>query len=339
MGTFNVSQQAFLHVETYNTPGLEELGINGLLGLGFDLVRASPINLAVMQRDGRNATWGSSVLRNILSQDDLDANNFIALDLARGDDLEDVVGGSFSIGEYAEPWSAVAQAPKLYQYPRGGYRWSTLLEGITVGGTALNLSSALRDVPPGRLVTLLDTGDASAVLPQHLRNEVYSYIPGAVTFTQDGEQTSIIPCNTTTIVEFSFGGQRIPIHPLDLSYLSAPIMAGGQNYTACISSILGEELASQGFEVSLGDVFLRNVYSVFDFGDPNGTVAGQPYMQLLSQTDPANATAQVVPIRNRTMAGLPPEIEPAKLLEMLRAEDPTIHITTSSTVTLSMTSL
>jgi hypothetical protein len=57
-------------------------------------------------------------------------------------------------------------------------------------------------------------------------------------------------------------GQRIPIHPLDLSYLSASITAGGQNYTACIASIFGEELASQGFEVSLGDVFLRNVYSV-----------------------------------------------------------------------------
>ena len=38
--------------------------------------------------------------------------------------------------------------------------------------------------------------------------------------------------------------------------------------------------------------------------------------------------AQVAPIRNRTMADLAPEIEPAKLLELLVAEDPTISTAT-----------
>ena len=142
---------------------------------------------------------------NIFSQDGLNGTNFIALDLARTDDLEDVNGGSFSIGEYAEPWKAVAQAPKLYQYPRGGYRWTTLLEGITVGGTPLNLSSQFRDAPEGRLVSFFDTGVSYTDVPSNVRNQLYSLIPGAVTFTVPEERLWILPCNTTTIVEFIFG--------------------------------------------------------------------------------------------------------------------------------------
>ncbi|KAJ2924799.1 hypothetical protein H1R20_g12274, partial [Candolleomyces eurysporus] len=206
MGTFNVSQQAFLHVDSFTVRGLKELGIDGLLGLSFDFVTASPINRAVTARWGQNATWGSSVLKNIFSQDGHNGSNFIALDLSRTDDLEDTDGGSFSIGEYAEPWKAVAQAPKLYQYPQGGDRWTTLLEGISVGGTPLNLSSLVRNATEGRLVTLLDTGDPTAVIPRNVRNDLYSRIPGAVTFTQGESRTWLIPCNTTTIVEFTFGG-------------------------------------------------------------------------------------------------------------------------------------
>ena len=157
-------------------------------------------------RLGQNATWASSVLKNILSQKGLNGTNFIALDLSRTDDLEDVVGGSFSIGEYAEPWKAVAQAPKLYQSPQGGDRWTTLLEGITVGGTHLNLSSSqVRGVPEGRLVSFFDTGVTYTAVPPVIRNQLYSLIPGAVTFTVPDERVWLIPCNTTTIVEFMFG--------------------------------------------------------------------------------------------------------------------------------------
>ncbi|KAJ2914583.1 hypothetical protein MD484_g5829, partial [Candolleomyces efflorescens] len=342
MGTFNESQQAFLHVtrevesDTAGPGlGLRELGIHGILGLSFDFAPASPINRAVTEQSGPNATWGSSVLRNIFSQDGRNGSNFIALDLSRADDSEDVDGGSFYIGEYAEQWAAVAQAPKLYQYPRGGYRWATLLEGIAVGGTPLDISSLVRGAPDERLVALLDTGVPYTDIPSSVRNDLYSRIPGAVTFIwPQGPpgQVWVLPCNTTTVVEFTFGGQRFPIHPLDLSYLSGPIMAGGHNYTACFANFdaTDDGWPSAGLDALLGDAFLRNVYSVFDFGDANGTAAGQPYMQLLAQTDPAEAIAQVTLIRNRIMANLPPEIEPAKLLEMLQAEDPSIRTETST---------
>lgn len=58
-------------------------------------------------------------------------------------------------------------------------------------------------------------------------------------------------------------GQRYPVHPLDLTMVSRQVGAGGRNYTACVASMDGlDGWESNEFEVSLGDAFLRNVYTV-----------------------------------------------------------------------------
>jgi saccharopepsin len=108
------------------------------------------------------------------------------------------------------------------------------------------------------------------------------------------------------------------MHPLDLSEITDATV-DGQPYTVCVSSFMGMDDWGQGdFDLSLGDTFLRNVYSVFDFGDtlPDGTT-GEPYMQLLSEVDAAKAAAQVASIRGKTLATLPPEMDPATLIGLL----------------------
>jgi len=58
-------------------------------------------------------------------------------------------------------------------------------------------------------------------------------------------------------------GKKYPIHPLDLSTISDPFIIDGQNTVACVSAFMGRNVFGvQGFEYSLGDSFLRNVYSV-----------------------------------------------------------------------------
>jgi hypothetical protein len=53
------------------------------------------------------------------------------------------------------------------------------------------------------------------------------------------------------------------MHPLDLSFISDPITAGGKQYTACVGTIYGmNDVGGNEFEAVLGDVFLRNVYSL-----------------------------------------------------------------------------
>ncbi|KAF6742036.1 aspartic peptidase domain-containing protein [Ephemerocybe angulata] len=322
MGSYNVSSQAFLHATSATVKGLSEIGVEGVMGLAFDRSIASPINQAVKAKFGQNTTWGSSVLANIFAGSK-NTSNFVAIDLARTDDLEDTAGGSFAIGEYADQWAAVKQAPKLAQYPKGAYRWTTLMDGVAVDGKALNVSSQIDGVPEGSVVVLFDTGDPTALLPTKIQEGIYEKVPGVVSFTQRGVRVWILPCNTTTVVEFTFSGQKYPIHPLDLSTMSKEVAVSGANHTACFSSIGGiNNLGGNEFEASLGDIFLRNVYSVYDFGDGPG---GEPYMQLLAQTNSSQAVAQVAEIRNRTMTGAPPELPPAELLKKLMDEDPTIH--------------
>lgn len=201
--SYEVPQQAFLAVQK-STTSLGSLGISGLLGLSFDVVTSSPIGAAVKQKYGSGATWGQSVLHNIFDQHPTEPN-FVAISLSRTDDLEDTSGGSFSIGEYNPTFSAIAQEPQLPQFPDGGDRWTTLLEGISVDGHSIPVTSTMDKVPAGHGVALLDTGDPAAMFPTAVWDGIYGSIPGAVKINDAGGAYWVIPCNTTTIVELVFG--------------------------------------------------------------------------------------------------------------------------------------
>lgn len=188
-----------------NVQKLHELGIDGLLGLSFNVRRSSPINHAIQSLYGEGATWGHSVLQNIFDQHP-DQPNYIAIDLARTHDWEDTDGGSFGIGEVEEKYAAVLNTPKLPQFPKGGPRWTVLLEGIKVNGSPIELKSRISGVPAGRMQALLDTGDPNAIMPTFLRNAIYSNIPGAIFWdTEDGDRIWIVPCNSTANVVLTFG--------------------------------------------------------------------------------------------------------------------------------------
>ncbi|PPR03434.1 hypothetical protein CVT26_007901 [Gymnopilus dilepis] len=278
----------------------------------------------------------------------------IALLLARTDDLEGTDGGSFTIGEYLPQYASVATQKKLPQFPKGYSRWTVLMDGVYVDGAALNLPSVNPNVPYGQAQTLLDTGNPTAELPVKLFNDIYSRIPGSALYTgrsalYTGSQGSfwVIPCDTVTNLEFSFAGVRYPIHPLDLSTIETFTLAGKQ-YTACISAFqsaededfssngfdiaLGdsflrnsaedEDFSSNGFDIALGDSFLRNVYSIFNFGDDlvNGPTSDS-FIQLLSTLDHAKAITEVTTIRRQTLTTLPPEIDPTKFVGLLSQAD------------------
>jgi saccharopepsin len=315
-GAYSVPNQAFLNVVESTITGLDEIEVYGILGLSFDLATASHIDDAVKKVDGPDAKWGQSVLSNIFEAYP-DLPNLVAIDLSRSEDLEDTQGGSLYIGEYDPKWAAVAQAPKLAQYPVGATRWTTLLEGITVDGTAITMpASAVDGVPSGQMQALLDTGDPNAGLPTEVMDGIFSHVSGAVKYSEDGTPVWIVPCKTTAIVELEFGDQKFPIHPLDLSNILKPVtLPDGTEVTVCTSAFRYQDgTAQQGFEIALGDSFLRNIYSVYDFGDgANGT----PYMQFLTEIDTTKAIAQVESIRGKTLAGLPAEMAPADLVKLL----------------------
>ena len=80
-----------------------------------------------------------------------------------------------------------------------------MLDGITVGGENITLTSVIPGVPQGSLVALLDTGDPTALFSTKVQRTIYEKIPGAVSYVRGNERVWLVPCNTTTIVEFTFG--------------------------------------------------------------------------------------------------------------------------------------
>ncbi|KAF8892820.1 aspartic peptidase domain-containing protein [Gymnopilus junonius] len=317
-GPYKIEQQAFLNAVQSNIAGMQDIGIFGLMGLSFDFATASPINEKIESIYGPDATWGRSVLKNIFKQNPSEPN-MIAILLARTGDMEDTDGGSFTIGEYLPQYASVVNQTKLPQFPKGGDRWTVLMDGIYVDGAALNLESTSNGVPSGQAQTLLDTGNSNALLPTGLYDVLYSLIPGSILYNGASGRFWVIPCNTTTNLEFVFAGVHYPVHPLDLSTITSPVTVDGQQYTACTAAFQsGDDSSSSGFDVALGDSFLRNVYSIFDFGDnaANGAIS-DPYIQLLSTLDPAKAISEVATIRGQTLASLPPEMDPTRLVGLV----------------------
>ncbi|CAG8789694.1 13917_t:CDS:1 [Cetraspora pellucida] len=126
------------------------------------------------------------------------------------------------------------------------------------GFWVINLDDAIVDSKPLSFLgkaAIIDTGTSILILPDNDTAAIHNQIPGAVFDSQD--DLYIIPCDTTAVVAFRFGGVDFSIQSKDL--ILAPISG-----TDCISSIIpsGDSLPSDVW--LLGQTFLRNVYSVFD---------------------------------------------------------------------------
>jgi saccharopepsin len=180
---------------------LTEVGIYGILGLGFDDPLLSRINGKVQSIYGSEQSWAASVLANIFQQHPSQPN-IVTLELQRTVDLEDTDGGVFTIGEIDQEFAAVLNSPKLDQYPPGEGRWTALMDGMRVDGKSVALTSSRNGVPSGSVITLLDTGNPTLTITESMRDAIYSGIAGAV--FESSTDRWFVPCNVTTIVEFGF---------------------------------------------------------------------------------------------------------------------------------------
>lgn len=178
-------------------------GVFGILGLGFNTDDgASPILSAVIDAY-HNSTRGRSPLGNIFYQDK-SLPNFISIMLGRSGDLDENSDGMFTISEYVHGFENIGNMPKLEQYDTGSQaRWTVLMDGVSVNGKNIPLSSSLKGVPKGKSVTLLDTGATQARLPKTIVHTIYGSMPNAIFDKLHGYW--IVPCNSTSDVRFTFG--------------------------------------------------------------------------------------------------------------------------------------
>ncbi|KAG9119953.1 hypothetical protein FRC07_004782 [Ceratobasidium sp. 392] len=112
---------------------------------------------------------------------------------------------------------------------------------------------------------------------------------------------------------FYIGDKPIPVHPLDLT--SVGTFNNGTNMTVCLSDFEPYTGAAGGgvLDMILGDAFLRNAYTVFNFGSLVdgifGSPSGNPYVKILPLTEPKSASADFKKARTAQLAKLPPQVD------------------------------
>ncbi|KAF9651169.1 acid protease [Thelephora ganbajun] len=281
-----VENQSFLDVSVANNPALG-YGAQGLLGLGFTSL--SNIDY-LMNKTGSSA--GRSFLFNAFSINPQQPN-FISFALSRSSDDQDEVNGAITIGEYVPEYKQIEQTPAIPTWPvKNPKRWNVLLEAFHVGATPVTVTSKISNAPANRAVVLLDTGTSYTYAPPEACQTIYGGIPGA-----QYDSTSrlwLIPCGQEVDVALQINQRIFPMHPLDMT-----IHTKIDNQTCAGSFIPQEVSVGEGqFDWLIGDNVLRNIYSVYDFGDFDGKgKMGDPFVKLLPLIDPTEASGDFATVR------------------------------------------
>ncbi|KDQ56687.1 hypothetical protein JAAARDRAFT_36180 [Jaapia argillacea MUCL 33604] len=287
-GNFTVAKQAFISAPKSNAT---TSGDKGLLGVG-------PPGLSNVWKTlgaAKSSYNGASFLDNVFMIYPSEPN-FITFQLSRDPNLGVTSGGVFTIGEVGTGLEAVSKSPvlKVVEVSNTVPFWSTPMDGVVVNGKTFNGHSIFKSpiVSSGQTLALLDTGNSLSSVPTYYANAIYGSIKGAK-LTDNGWQ---VPCSTKLNISFVFGGVTYPIHPLDATYVGGIDDSGAP---VCFGAFGPEDQpAGSVFEVALGDSFLRNVYSVFDFGKWATPADSDPFIQLLSTTDPTKAWAEFDQLNN-----------------------------------------
>ncbi|KAH9948706.1 aspartic peptidase domain-containing protein [Amylocystis lapponica] len=125
---------------------------------------------------------------------------------------------------------------------------------------------------PNQTVIGLSTGTTCGAAPQFYVDAMYKNVPGA-NFSKD-LQSYILPCDTRLNISMVFGENTYPINPMDATYVLYE-----NNITTCVGAF---SYTTGKLDFILGDTFMRNVYSLFDFGHWTEGGKGLPFMQILS---------------------------------------------------------
>ncbi|TCD62014.1 hypothetical protein EIP91_007609 [Steccherinum ochraceum] len=291
-GEFVIEKQAFISAPGSNAT-LE--GRQGLLGVG-------PPSSSIVGGQLANTTFDGAPLLSNLFNLYPNESNFITFLLNRTD-LGVTGGGSFTVGELDSDFAAVANATKLPVLGQTGF-WLTAMDSMIVNGQTVSGGGVLDNttfphakIPAGfehKLLTVLDTGTALVNGPPSYVDAIYKTIPNASLVASAG--TYIIPCDTKLNVSFVFNGTEYPMDPLDA------IRVGSNDDGSIVCAGTISYIDEDSLDFILGDSFMRNVYSLFDFGNLTDANDSQPFIQLLSVTDKDQAWADFDTVQRARVA-------------------------------------
>ncbi|CAG8657176.1 6419_t:CDS:1, partial [Dentiscutata heterogama] len=122
--------------------------------------------------------------------------------------------------------------------------WQIVMDDALVNGSSLGLEGKS---------AIIDTGTTLVIVPPQDAELVHSRIPGA----QNSDGTYLIPTDTTAVVSLTFGGVT---YNIKTEHLVVDDAGNGLS----VSGIQGGSVTGSDDVWLVGDVFLKNVCSVYD---------------------------------------------------------------------------
>ncbi|PFH53414.1 hypothetical protein AMATHDRAFT_73587 [Amanita thiersii Skay4041] len=304
-GNYSLDDQTFLMVTDTSTftADIHSQGYDGLFGLGNN--DGSMIHKKLKKIDPH---MGDTFLSRIFEQNK-QTDNYITFLLDRKYDPSDVFKGQLTVSELVSGFEDIAKMPKLdvdkvNRLLKGDQHWQALTDkdnAITgPDGRPIEIDSIVPNAPDGQLVAVFDSGFTFSQVPRDVSDAIYGRVHGAVYDTRYEYWT--VPCGQYLNITINFGGKVYPIHPLDTVDDNFHITDANGN-RVCIGtfqpitsafSLLGH------YDMILGMNFLRNTYTLLDFGDwidTESDARATPYIQLLSVTDAEQARKDFIQVR------------------------------------------
>lgn len=131
-----------------------------------------------------------------------------------------------------------------YTPNKNGGSWEIVVDDIFVDSKPCKFSGKS---------AIIDTGTSYALMPPSDAKTLHGLIPGS---SSSGEAYTV-PCDASSVVEVSFSQVKYTISPRDY-------VGKKSSGNTCASNIIGHQPFGPDQWI-LGDIFLKNVYSVFDF--------------------------------------------------------------------------
>ena len=152
--------------------------------------------------------------------------------------------------------------------------WEVPLQDAGVDGINVNLTSGSTN-----RTAIMDTGTSFILIPEPDALAIHGKIEG---FEQDGE-IFFVPCETKSVVQFTFNNRIYNISTADW------IGDKDDDSALCRSNIVGRKTFGEA-QWLVGDVFLKNVYSVFDFEKSRVGLGVLGEEQVVVGTESASST-------------------------------------------------
>ncbi|KAF9898208.1 hypothetical protein BX616_004337, partial [Lobosporangium transversale] len=141
--------------------------------------------------------------------------------------------------------------------------WSIPVNGMTVNG---------KDIPTNGAIAAIDTGTTAMLMPKTTADAINSAIPGAISLPQEGGLW-VLPCSGDAPITITFGNFKAEIPYTSLAMQSTRQRTSQGYYCTSAAMFPTGETATID-EWLIGDAFLTNVYSVFDF-NTNAATGGR----------------------------------------------------------------